>query len=243
MTPAASPTKRVLEGRRGIPVLRILLGVAALAGLVVLGLYARDWLPRFTSWIDELGPLGPAIFILGYAVAVVAWVPGSALTLLAGAIFDLFYGTVYVLIGATLGASLAFLVARHLARDIVERRMARNEKFAAIDRAVGEQGLKIVLLMRLSPVFPFTAMNFLLGLTKVRFRDYMLASVGMLPGTLLYVYYGKVAGEAARLAGGVGVEKGAADYALLAIGLAATIAVTMVVTRAAQGALAQRMAE
>ena len=121
--------------------------------------------------------------------------------------------------------------------------MEGNERFAAIDRAVGEQGRKIVFLLRLSPVFPFNLLNYALGLTKVRFSDYMLASIGMLPGTLLYVYYGALAGEVAALVGGVAPAKGAEYYAVLAIGLAATIAVTTVVTRIARKALREVGAE
>ena len=111
-------------------------------------------------------------------------------------------------VAATLGASAAFLVSRYVARGFVERRLAGNERFAAIDRAIGTEGRKIVLLLRLSPVFPFNLLNYALGLTRVRFADYLVASVGMLPGTLLYVYYGKVAGDVARLAGGAAVPRG-----------------------------------
>jgi len=102
---------------------------------------------------------------------------------------------------------------------------------------VGAQGRKIVFLLRLSPVFPFTLLNYGLGLTNVRFVDYVIASIGMLPGTLLYVYYGKVIGDVAALAGGTAMEKGPADYAILILGLAATIVVTTIVTRIARRAL------
>jgi len=92
-------------------------------------------------------------------------------------------------------------------------------------------------LLRLSPVFPFNLLNYALGLTKVRFGDYLIACIGMLPGSLLYVYYGALAGEVAALAGGEAPEKGAGYFALLAVGLVATIAVTTVVTRSARRAL------
>src|SRR5439155_1410723 len=101
---------------------------------------------------------------------------------------------------ATLGASAAFLVGRYLARAAVERRIAANPRFAAIDRAVGAEGRKIVFLLRLSPVFPFNLLNYALGLTRVRFADFFLASVGMLPGTVLYVYSGKLIGDVTGLA-------------------------------------------
>src|SRR6185369_16922747 len=134
-------------------------------------------------------------------------------------------GTVYVFAAATLGASAAFLVARHLARDAVERRLAGNARFAALDRAIGAEGRKIVFLLRLSPVFPFTLLNYALGLTNVRFADYLLACVGMIPGTLLYVYSGKLAGDVAVLASGTPVDKGPGYYALLTVGLIATVVV------------------
>jgi uncharacterized membrane protein YdjX (TVP38/TMEM64 family) len=177
------------------------------------------------------------VFILGYAIAVVAFVPGSVLTLAAGAIFGIGAGVVYVFIAAVLGSSAAFLVSRYLARGAIEQRLTGNARFAAIDRAVGEQGRKIVFLLRLSPVFPFNLLNYALGLTRVRFVDYVTAALGMLPGTLLYVYYGKLAGDVAALAGGAAVEKGAGYYAVLGVGLVATIAVTAVVTRTARKAL------
>lgn len=238
-----SDVEKRREARRGFPFAKSVGVLAALGALVWLGRAVGAYLPQFAAWLDGLGLWGPVIFMLAYAVGVVLWVPGSLLTLAAGAIFDLLAGTVYVFIAATVGSALAFLVARYVARGWVERRLARDPRFAAVDRAIGSRGLWIVFLLRLSPVFPFTPMNFLLGLTSVRFRDYCVASVGMIPGTLLYVYYGKLAGDVARLAGGVPAERGPAEWALLGAGLVATIAVTTVVTRAARRALAEAIPE
>lgn len=217
--------------------LRALALAAGLALLVLAGREAAAAVPRFSAWVDGLGAWGVVAFVIGYAVATVAFVPGSLLTLGAGAIFGLAQGTALVLVAATLGASAAFLVSRYVARGAVERRLAGNPRLAAIDRAIGEQGWKIVLLLRLSPVFPFNLLNYALGLTRVRFRDYAAASIGMLPGTLLYVYYGKVVGDVARLAGGAGVARGRGYYAVLALGLVATLLVTTIVTRIARRAL------
>jgi uncharacterized membrane protein YdjX (TVP38/TMEM64 family) len=227
---AAGPARR-------FPVVRVLLAVTAVILLLIAGRKLGALVPAFTSWVDGLGVWGPVAFVAGYALATVAFVPGSLLTLAAGAIFGLGKGTALVLVAATLGASAAFLVSRHLARGFVERRLAGNERFAAIDRAIGTQGRKIVLLLRLSPVFPFNLLNYALGLTRVRFADYLVASVGMLPGTLLYVYYGKVAGDVARLAGGAAVQRGPAYYGVVALGLVATVVVTTLVTRTARRAL------
>jgi uncharacterized membrane protein YdjX (TVP38/TMEM64 family) len=220
------------------------LSLAKIAGggcaIVILALIARAGgaeIPRFAQWVNGLGFWGPIVFILGYAVAVVAFVPASILTLAAGAIFGIGLGVLYVFIAAVLGSAAAFLVARYLARGAIEGRLAGNARFAAIDRAVGAQGRKIVFLLRLSPVFPFTLLNYALGLTQVHFTDYMIASIGMLPGTLLYVYYGKLAGDVAALAGGAPVQKGAGYYAVLLLGLVATVLVTVVVTRTARRAL------
>lgn len=224
-------------GRSRVPLGRIVLVVAVVLALIVLGRMAGAYVPRFAAWVNALGVWGPVVFIAGYVAAVVAFAPGSILTLAAGAIFGIVQGTIYVFIAATLGASAAFLVSRNLARGAIERRLTGNPRFAAIDRAVGAQGRRIVFLLRLSPVFPFNLLNYALGLTNVRFADYFVASVGMLPGTLLYVYYGKLVGDVAALAGGAPVEKGAAYYAVLALGLVATIVVTTLVTRTARRAL------
>ncbi len=220
-------------------VLKWLGALAALALLVVAGRTAGGYLPQFAAWVDGLGAWAPIVFVAGYAIATVAFVPGSLLTLAAGAIFGLVEGTIYVLVAATIGAAAAFLVARYLARDAIERRIAASERFAAIDRAVAQEGRKLVFLLRLSPVFPFNMLNYALGLTQVRFVDYLVASIGMLPGTLLYVYYGKIAGDVAAAAGGAAPARGPGYYAVMVAGLLATIAVTTIVTRLARKALSE----
>jgi uncharacterized membrane protein YdjX (TVP38/TMEM64 family) len=211
--------------------------LAAVIALVLLGRAGGTYLPAFATWVDAQGAWGPLAFIAGYAVATVALVPGSLLTLAAGAVFGVAAGTAYVFVGAVLGATLAFLVARHAARRPVERRIAGDPRFERIDAAVARDGRKIVFLLRLSPVLPFNLLNYALGLTRVRLGDYLLASVGMLPGTLLYVYSGRMVQDVASLAGGVGVERSAGYYAVLALGLIATGIVTLTVTRIARRAL------
>lgn len=237
--PAAGPVTPPRS--RGKLVLYALAGLAALAVLILAGRQAGAYIPRFAAWVESLGVWGPVVFVLGYAVATVAFIPGSLLTLAAGAIFGLAKGTVFTLLGATLGASAAFLIARYLARGAIERKIAGNARFAAIDRAVGREGFKIVALLRLSPVFPFNLLNYSLGLTKVRFLHYLAASAAMLPGTLLYVYYGKAAGSLAALAGGVKAERGPGYWITLGIGLLATVIVTTYVTRLAGKALRQEI--
>ncbi len=215
--------------------------VVALGALVFLGRQLGAYVPQFAAWVESLGPLGPAVFIAGYAIATVAFIPGSILTLAGGAIFGLAKGTLIVFIGASLGSALAFLVARYLARSAIERRIEESSRFAAIDSAVAKQGLKIVFLLRLSPIFPFNLLNYALGLTRVSFRDYLIASIGMLPGSFLYVYYGKAIGSLAAVAGGAEVDKGAGYWVVLALGLAATLIVTTIVTKIARKALSQEV--
>lgn len=232
--PRASTPPRPFWSSRSIGLIAV-----ALAGVALLafgGRAAVDALPRVLDAVRGAGPWAALAFVAVYAIATVAWIPGSILTLAAGAIFGPVLGTIYTLVGATLGAGLAFLVSRHVARAAVERRLGDSPRLRAIDEAVQKEGGRTVFLLRLSPIFPFNALNYALGLTSVRFRAYILASlIGMAPGTFAYVYAGWTASEIA--AGASGAPRGPISYIMLAVGLAATIAVTVLVTRAARKAL------
>ena len=213
--------------------------LAAVVAIVVAVKYfhVQDLLKAALDWIGKLGPWGPVIFIALYIVATVFFIPGSVLTLGAGAVFGVVLGSVYVSISATLGATAAFLVGRYLARDAIARKIAKNEKFATIDRAVADEGWKIVLLTRLSPVFPFTLLNYAFGLTRVKLSHYVLASwLGMIPGTVMYVYLGSLvnlgSGHRQRTTG---------EWVLYGVGLLATVIVTIFVTRLAKKALAKKI--
>ncbi|MFN9672787.1 MAG: TVP38/TMEM64 family protein, partial [Microcystis sp.] len=151
------------------------------------------------TWVDSLGSVGAIAFIIIYILATVAFFPGSILTLGAGVVFGLVLGSFYVFIGATIGATVAFLVGRYLARGWVAEKIQGNSKFQAIDEAVGREGLKIVLLTRLSPIFPFNLLNYAYGVTGVSLKDYLLGSAGMIPGTIMYVYIGSLAGSLATI--------------------------------------------
>lgn len=188
---------------------------------------------------EELGLLAPLGLGVAYVLACVMFVPGAILTLGAGALFGLLVGSITVSLAATAGATAAFLVGRYLVRDWVAAKVAGNARFAAVDEAVGREGFKIVLLTRLSPVFPFNLLNYAYALTGVSLRDYVLASwLGMIPGTIMYVYVGTLFGDVAALAGGVGErERTPAEWALLAGGLVVTVVVTVYVTRIARRAL------
>ncbi len=225
--------------------LRFLLVAVALMALLA-GLRWRAprlLLDRLVDAFAALGPSSIPLFAAVYAVAAILFLPGSALTVGAGFVYGLFWGSVAVSAGATLGAAGAFLVARYVARARVERWAASSPRFAAIDKAVGKEGWKIVLLTRLSPVFPYNLLNYLYGLTRVRFGPYVLASwVGMIPGTILYVYVGFAGREVARAAGGR-PHRPPGQYLFWGIGLLATVAVTLYVTRLARRALRERAAD
>jgi uncharacterized membrane protein YdjX (TVP38/TMEM64 family) len=191
--------------------------------------------------IAGLGPWGPVVFGLVYALAVVAMVPGSALTLAAGALFGPVVGTITASVASTAGAALAFLIARYLARGRVEAAIKADARFLAIDRAVSDGGWKVVALLRLSPAVPFNLQNYLYGLTGIGFRTCILTSwVAMLPGTFLYVSLGHAGRAGLEAASGLGVgahKRTPAEWTLLAVGLFATVAVTIYVTRIARKAL------
>ena len=218
----------------------IILGVflVMVVGAVFL-LPVKDWLIQALAWTEGLGFWAPAFVAAFYIIACVLFLPGSVLTLGAGVLFGVVKGTITVSIGSTHGACTAFLVGRTVARDWISAKVARNAKFGAIDTAVGEQGLKIVLLTRLSPVFPFNMLNYAFGLTKIPFRQYALGSwIGMLPGTVMYVYFGAGLRSLAALSTGK-VETGTAGQAFFIVGLIVTVAVTVFVTRLARRALKQ----
>ena len=193
--------------------------------------------------VQDMGIWGPLLFAGVYVIATVLMLPGAALTLAAGAIFGLLWGTVAVSIGSTTGAALALLIGRYLARDTVEQRLGRFPKFRAVDRAVSEGGWKIVALLRLSPAIPFNLQNYLYGLTAIRFWPCVIASwIAMLPGTFMYVYLGYAGRAGVAAAAGQSAGRTPAQWAMLGVGLLATIAVTIYVTKLARRAIARQSA-
>lgn len=207
--------------------------------LILAGRTLGGELHRFTSWVESLGPWAPLGFVAGYAAGVVLLAPGSILTIAAGAIFGLAAGIAYAFAGAMMGAAAAFLVGRYLARAAVERRLTGSPRAAAIDHAVARQGRRIIVLLRLTPVVPFNLLNYALGVSRVSFPDYLIASAAILPGTVVYVYYGTLLRGVAELSAGSPTPRGWPYYALLALGLVATIAVAALITRLARRALAE----
>jgi uncharacterized membrane protein YdjX (TVP38/TMEM64 family) len=195
------------------------------------------------EWVASLGTMGAIAFMVIYILATIAFVPGLLLTLGAGLLFGVVWGSIYVFFASTAGAILAFWIGRYLLRDWVAKKIAGNAKFQAIDTAVGRSGFKIVLLTRLSPAFPFNLLNYAYGITKVSLRDYSWGSIGMIPGTILYVYIGSLASSIATL--GTSTKAGDPKIQLAAqiLGLIATIVVTVYITRLAQKALTKTIAE
>ena len=229
--------------KNAISKLKIVLAVAAVILLLAAAkyLHVRELLGEALARIAVLGMWGPVIFIVIYILACVLFIPGAILTLGAGFIFGVVKGTIIVSVASTLGAASAFLVGRHLAREWVAKKIEENEKFKAVDEAVAREGWKIVGLVRLSPIFPFNLLNYSFGLTRVSLRDYFFASwIGMFPGTVMYVYLGSLAGDLAALGAGR-QSRTPAEWAMYIVGLLATVAVTVYVTRIARKALEKKV--
>lgn len=211
-------------------------GGAVLALLVAARLLpVREWLESFQGWVRGMGAAGMFLYGAVYIVAALLFVPGIVLTLGAGFLFGLGWGVVLVSAASTISAALAFLIARYFAREAVEKLARKDPRFEAIDRAIGKEGWKVVALLRLSPLVPFSLSNYLYGLTSVRFGPYVATSwAAMLPATVLYVYLG-----AAGRTIGEKTQRSPWEWVLLGVGLAATAAVTVLLTRVAKRELAR----
>jgi uncharacterized membrane protein YdjX (TVP38/TMEM64 family) len=203
----------------------------------VSSLNLQEFLQNALQWINSLGAIGGIVFIGIYIIATLAFLPAALLTLGAGVIFGVTWGSVYVFIGATLGAIAAFLGGRYLAQGWVKEKISSYKKFAIIDKAVSKEGLKIVLLVRLSPLFPFNLLNYAFGITSVSFQDYLIGSVGMIPGTIMYVYFGSLVGDIALIGSKNQPGNIILHWVIQIMGLIATIAVTVYVTKIAKKAL------
>lgn len=232
------------DGGRGSRT-KLIAGVAILVALLVVGI-VFDFGGALRSALETIRDMslltGALVFMVLYTVTTVFLVPGSILTLAAGAIFGVVTGTAFVSLGSTVGATVAFFVGRYFARDWVSRKIAGRPRFAAIDDAIGREGWKIVGLLRLSPVVPFSLSNYFYGITSVRPLGYVLASwIGMLPGTLMYVYLGSLAGTLAAIGTGGGTGFSTLQWIFYGVGLAATVAVTVLITRVARRAVSRAL--
>ena len=217
-----------------------LLGGVALISLAVeaaVALPARQWLADVVAWLHGAGAWGALAYAGVYISVTALLLPGSILTAGAGFAYGPLYGTLLVSPVSVVAASVAFILGRTLFREWVAGRAAADPRLRAVDTAIRTQGFRIVLLLRLSPLFPFSVLNYALGLTSVGLRDYVLASfIGMLPATFLYVYLGSLARSVADLSQ-TSADGATARIVLSAMGLLATAAVTIVITRMARRAL------
>jgi uncharacterized membrane protein YdjX (TVP38/TMEM64 family) len=229
--------------RRSSRRLLALLGLLAVGVLVVAFAPVRQYLQAFEAWVDQghNRTWGLVVVALAYTPAAVIFFPASVLTLGAGALFGVGESIIAISLGSTFGAAVAFVLGRTLARRWVEEKFGHSRRFRALDQAVAEQGFRIVLLTRLSPVFPYTVMNYAYSLSRVSFRDYILGSwLGMLPGTVLYVSLGAGAKGFATLLADLLSGRGVQDprqLLFLTVGVLATVAATVVITRTARRAL------
>jgi len=223
-----------MPSRRVIVAAAAALAAIAAALLLPLG----QWGTALLAAVRDAGAAGAVLYGAIYAVATVLWIPGSLLTIGAGFVYGLAGGTMVVLPSAVVGATLAFVIGRFVARDWVRARVSGHARMAAVHAAIGEHGFSIVLLLRLSPLFPFVLLNYALGLTDVKLREYVLASaVGMIPGTFLFVYLGTLVTDAAALAAGERPDGGVAEKALFWGGLVITLVVTAWISRLARARL------
>ena len=202
-----------------------------------------DWLnPETTAKLVDLlrSPVGALAFVPLYAIWVTLLLPGVWASMLAGALYGTWWGSLIVFVGACLGAEAAFLLSRTWMRNWARRRLAAVPKLLAIEQAVSREGLKLVLLTRLSPAFPFSLLNFAYGLSEVSLRDYSIGLIGILPGTILFCGLGALAGDVARFGEVLSGEADAGTWALRIGGLLATVASVWLAGKAAQRALGDR---
>jgi uncharacterized membrane protein YdjX (TVP38/TMEM64 family) len=196
-----------------------------------------DWLGPVILRLARLGPWGPAVFILLYVAAAIVIAPAFFLTVAAGAIFGVWKGSVLVFVGASLGASAVYGIAAPLAQSRLLSRVTRDPRVAAVRTAVTGGGAWVMFLLRLSPLVPYSLLNYALALSGVRYGDFVVALFGMIPAIVMYAYYGKVVGDVAILAAGVAPPRTFAYYALMVVGLISTAVATTLIARAARRAV------
>lgn len=211
--------------------LKVAAGVVLLVAVMLLvrALPVAEWLEAFQAWVRGVGPVGYALYALVYVVCCVFVIPALALTLGAGAIFGFVTGSLISLIGATLGATAAFLLSRTVLRHRVERVTAGNAKLQALDRAITVEGTRIMWLVRLSGFPPFTWVNYAVGLTGIQLRTYVITTFfGIIPGTLAFTYAG---------AAGAAALSGRGNTALLVVTAIGAVAVSAYIARVALKAI------
>jgi len=205
------------------------IAVPLVAG-IALGQLATPYLPGFSTWVQTLGVWAPLAFLAAYIGVVLLMLPAFLLNMAAGAVFGVVNGSLLVLTGATIGGTLAFLLGRTVLRASVARRVVAHPTLSAVDRVIGDDGLRLMFLLRLSPAIPFVLSNYALGVTRVRTRDFMLAMPGMLPIIASYAAFGAAGAQAAH-------NKGTLPMPVLALGVIATVVLGLLFARITQRAL------
>jgi len=198
------------------------------------------WLEAIVVRVSHMGPWGVVVFVAAYVAAAVTLAPAFVLTFAAGAIFGLWRGTLIVYFASLLGSVAVYGLAAPLAHGRIMRRLSRDPRVSAIRGAVVGDALWVMFLLRLSPLVPYVLLNYALALSGVRFKDFVLASIGMLPAIVMYAYYGKIVGDVAKLAAGVVPPRGIEYWTLVGVGLVATVWATHMITRAARRAMEQQ---
>jgi len=201
--------------------------------------YLQSLLHSYLEQIQNLGWLGVVAFILLYIIATIALIPGSILTLGAGVVFGVVWGSVYVLMGAIIGETCAFLLGRYLARDWISQKIEKSRVFSSLNEALNQEGLKIILLTRLSPIFPFSLLNYAFGVTGISLRDYFLGSIGMIPMTITYVYFGSLAEDLTNISEASSLANPGVQLSIKVLGFVATLAATVYITQTARQALSK----
>ncbi len=199
---------------------------------LVIGRLLSPWLPQFAAWVHTLGVWAPFAFVVAYVIVVICMFPAFLLIMVGGAVFGVVNGSMLAMTGALIGGTCAFLIGRYLARDVVARRVAKNPILSAIDRAVGEDGMKLVFLLRLSPAIPFVLSNYALGVTRVKLSHFVVGTIGLTPIVLTYAAYGSASGAGPRPDGSSAVSP-----TVLAIGIVATVILGILLARIAQKAM------
>ncbi len=228
------------------PGIKLAIGLTLLAALLVLSRWLPlvPWVKAVLSWLEGAGPMGVLVFVFAYGLATVAMLPGSLITLGAGFVYGPLIGLLVVSPASVLGATLAFLVGRFLARDWVKRQVEKNPRFSRLDEEIGKESFRLILLLRLSPIFPYSLLNYALGVTRASLTHYVLASfLGMIPATFMYLYLGSSVEKISDILIGKPAPSGNLSQIWFAFGAVATLAATVMITKVARKALKEAVKE
>lgn len=214
------------------------LGLLAAIALIIFRFPLSTWLPSFVEWIRDTGPLGQVAFAAAYTVATVFLLPSSVFCVSAGFIYGPVTGVLVMIPTCLVAGTVIFIASRFLFRAWVIQKISNDARLKNLDAAIHDDGKRLVFLLRLSPISPFAVVNYALGATRVKYRDFLLGTLmGMLPGISLYVYTGSLLNDVTQILSGERPHLGMTQQVFYVLGFVATLAVTVVVTRLARKAL------